>query len=149
MISNEYEVVNTKKDADLDIVKEGAKSCSKIDTTIMGEDSDLLVLMLNNYSPNFRHQLYFRSDILSQKAQPAMYNIKDILSAIGPELKKPLLFLHAFTGCDTTSLIFGVGKPAASQLLLKCDEFQKCAAVFYSQNQSYDEVESSWKKAVV
>lgn len=119
LISNGCEVVNTTGDAEMDVVKEGVKSCSKMNTTIIGEDSDLLVLILNHYSPNFRHQLYFRSNILRQKTQSVMYNVKDILSAIGPELRKRLLFLHAFTGCDTTSHIFGVGKPAAFQLLLK------------------------------
>ena len=45
-----------------------------------------------------------------------LYTISEI-QAVFPHVKQHLLFIHAFTGCDTVSSIFGLGKKSALALL--------------------------------
>ena len=47
---------------------------------------------------------------------------------MGSELCTHLLFLHAFTGCDSTSRIYGVGKKLAFQKFLKDDSILRNSA---------------------
>ena len=37
-------------------------------------------------------------------------------------IKKHLLFLHSWLGCDSTSAVFGKGKPKVVQMLAKSNE---------------------------
>ncbi len=69
--------------------------------------------------------LYFRSD----KAKTTkVYDINRLKLILGDHLCSQLLFVHAITGCDTTSRIFGVGKKAAFQKLVKGDQLLPTAS---------------------
>ena len=59
----------------------------------------------------------FRSDTSKTgQKKKRIWNIKKTKFVIGPETCSFLPFVHAFTGCDTTSRIYGIGK---GQLLKK------------------------------
>ena len=60
--------------------------------------------------------LYFRSD---KANADKLYHINELKIVLGEELCSQLLFLHAYTGCDTTSRIFGVGKKSVFHKLVK------------------------------
>ena len=54
------------------------------------------------------------------------------------------MFIHAVTGCDMTSRIFGVGKKTAFQKLIKGDPvLQSCANAFTVPNQTTEKVVSA------
>lgn len=92
-------------DADLEIVKAAVTMSTTKSTTLIGEDTDLLILLLYHGKPESK-ELYFRSD----KGKPNVYNIKILKNLLGDGVCTDLLFAHAFTGRDTTSRFFGVGK---------------------------------------
>ena len=48
--------------------------------------------------------------------------------------KKHILFLHAITGCDTTSAIFGKGKNRVMKLFEKRPDLHQAAQVFQQEN---------------
>ena len=75
-------------------------------TTLIGEDTDMLVLLLH-YMQQANNDLYFCSD---KANADKLYHINELKIVLGEELCSQLLFLHTYTGCDTTSRIFGVGK---------------------------------------
>lgn len=50
--------------------------------------------------------IYFKSEKSKQT-----WSIKNAVEDLGPEFTKTLLVIHALTGCDTTSAIYGKGKP--------------------------------------
>ena len=60
----------------------------------------------------------------------------------------PAAFLHAFTGCDTTSRPFGVGKAAALNKLKNCAQMQAAAQVFLKEASS-EAVQSAGEKSLV
>ncbi len=77
-------------------------------TTLIGEDTDLLVLLLYLAAKDCK-DLYFRSDKHKEK-RINVYNIKVLKQLLGDGVCSDILFAHAFSGCDITSRIFGVGK---------------------------------------
>ena len=79
--------------------------------------------------------LVFQNDIkvpLFQRCvsqQMARYiDIGLIVCAIGLQVCKALLGLHAFTGCDSVSSFVGIGKVKPLKILSKNDEFQEVFA---------------------
>jgi hypothetical protein len=109
------EVIHAHGDADVDIVKAAVASAKLRDTTLVGEDTDILILLLY-YVERDSKKLYFRSDKLKSKYVYDICSLKDLL---GCEVSTQLLFVHAFTGCDSTSRIYGIGKKALFQKLIK------------------------------
>lgn len=148
LIGNELQlkkckVIYASEDADTTIVHEGIESSKTKDTIIIGEDSDLLVLLLSRQV--FTHYtLLFRSDVLKK----ASYDIHNIQRVLGPNLYNDL-FLHSFTGCDTTSHIHGIGKSTAFKMLRNNKEFRKQAHIFCSPNRSQEEIAVAGQKAVL
>ncbi|KAL2082773.1 hypothetical protein ACEWY4_022591 [Coilia grayii] len=133
-------VINATGDADVDIVKAAVEASLLHPTTVIGEDTDLLVLLL--YYAQGSNNLFFRSDRSKAAGSPKVYDINHIKLVLGHEVCSQLLFLHAMTGCDTTSRIFGVGKKIALQKLLQGDPFlQSCANAFIIPNQTAEVID--------
>ena len=99
-------VINAPGDADVDIVKVAIRASQHQPTTLIGEDTDLLILLLYYAETNNRGH-YFRSD---KSKVPKVYDISKMKQVLGRDLCSQLLFIHAFTGCDTTSRIFRCGQ---------------------------------------
>ena len=99
-------VVHAEGDANVDIVNAAITMSSFQSTTLIGEYTDLLVLLLF-YAESSSHDLYFRSDKNKEKSR--VYNIKILKQLFGTDICSVLLFAHAFSGSDTTLRIFGVG----------------------------------------
>ena len=117
-------VINAAGDAGVDIVKAAVEESQKQSTTVIGEDTDLLVLLLFYADPDTR-DLYFRSD---KSKDIKVYHINLIKKVLGSNLCSHMLFIHSFSGCDSTSRIFGLGKKAVFQRLVKGDSIIQTAA---------------------
>ena len=90
------DVIQAEGDADVEIVKAATCMSAFRPTSLIGEDTDL-VLLLFHTDVSKCTALYFRSNkVLKQVHCEAVCN--------------DLLFLHAFTGCDSVSRVFGIGK---------------------------------------
>ena len=97
-------------DADQLIVMTTVESTERQPTVLIGEDMDLLVLLLYPQRSKTANR-YF--SIPSQSHEKTGGRLWDILSAklkLGDTLCDQILFLHAFFGCDLTSRIYGIGK---------------------------------------
>lgn len=91
-------VIVAEDDADVDIVKSAISSSENQRTAVIGEDTDLLILLLHHAS--FENKdLYLRSDRSCGRRQT--YDIIKMKHALGQNVCLHLLFLHAFTGCDS------------------------------------------------
>ncbi|KAG7169069.1 hypothetical protein Hamer_G018838 [Homarus americanus] len=128
----------------MDIVKAAVKASHQL-TTLIGEDTDLLILLLYYAEANNRG-LYFRSD---KSTVAKVNNISEMKQVLGSDMCSQLLFIHAFTGCDTTSRIFSVGKKSAFQKLVNGElTIQTCANVFLLPNQANSVIEDLGSKAM-
>ena len=101
-------VVHAEGDADCLIANEALKSAKEHATHVVGEDTDLLVLLLHHVQQDM-NRVYFSS---SKAGTTRVWDIKKTQANLGPDVCKSILFAHAFSGCDTTSCPFGVGKAA-------------------------------------
>ncbi|CAH2085001.1 unnamed protein product [Euphydryas editha] len=93
------------EDADTLIVNTAIKEASSHDSVeIVGEDIDLLVL-LAGLAPD-KNNIFFRKPAKGNTPEnlysPHSFKHKSVLEHI--------LFIHAFSGCDTTSSFYNIGK---------------------------------------
>ena len=141
-------VVNAHGDADVDIVNTVVETSLQHTTTLIGEDTDLLVLLLY-YPQGEIMNLYFRSDKPKADGTIEVYHINRIQEVLGHEMCSQLMFIHAMTGSDTTSRIFGVGKKTAFQYLAKGDPcLRYCVIAFTIPNQTTEVIDNLGCKAM-
>ena len=115
-------------------------------THIIGEDTDQLVLLLYHAPANDCKHLHFRSD----KGTPNEYNITVLKRLLCDDACSDLLFIHAFSGCDTTSIIFGVGKKSVVQKVIAGDYvLHECSKVFRTPTADPDTVETTGCEVMV
>ncbi|GBO20645.1 hypothetical protein AVEN_152499-1 [Araneus ventricosus] len=102
-------------DADVHIVKTAIETYEKIKKqVVIGQDVDLLVL-LNALTPAYMDILMLKEG--NGKIKDRFYCSKDLRNSdLVIECKKSILFLHAISGCDTTSGFYGRRKLQAVQL---------------------------------
>jgi hypothetical protein len=114
-------------------------------TTLIGEDADLLVLLLYHGKVGSK-DLYFRSD----KEKPHVYHIRSSKVLLGSDVCTSLIFAHAYTGYETTSRIFGVGKKSVFQNVIINDSvFRSYSKVFCSPNRDHGSVENAESQAIL
>lgn len=118
------EVRHAAADADTMIVDTALEKVNNgQEVTVVATDTDIIVMLLNRTGNDRNIQV-----VSPVGSENKIYNIKEIQDQIGSK-KDYLMFVHAITGCDTTSSLFGIGKKKAFKLLEK-REMQDCAAVF-------------------
>ena len=88
------------------IVRKAIELGEHDDVVVIADDTDILVLFV--YHAHSLHQIYMETKhaITIDAAQQALGDVY-----------RSLLFVHAMTGCDTTSAMFGVGKTKAFNVL--------------------------------
>ena len=104
------DVFHATSDADVLIVQKAIESADNQDTTLVGDDTDLLVLLLY-HTKLTSYNLFFAPEP-RKNAKKRVWDIKKAKNNLGPFTCKHILFLHALLGCDTTSRLFGIGKGA-------------------------------------
>ena len=151
LIGNHLEMANCsviycKDDADVDIAVTACKSVLSNNVTVVGEDSDVLVLLLyysTIYSSNYK--LIYKSDKAASK-----YGDHDIFryrDELGKDMCIHFLFLHAYSGCDTTSSFFGFSKQGVFKFFQNNVDMQFQSKIFTTVNSSQKEIEIAGLKA--
>ena len=97
-------------DADLLVVQTAKEKAESSPVVVVGEDTDILVLLIH-YASSTQHQIFMRSSATSTTKK--IWNIRKAATALGSYACRVLPVVHAITGCDTTSRLFGVGKGSA------------------------------------
>ena len=137
LTQKDVKVKHADADADLLIVTTAIESADVSETHLIGEDTDLLVLLCYYVSQD-AHRLIFRSDSRQSSVKPKVWDIQKTQTILGKETCKLLPLSHALTGCDTTSRIYGISKPAVLKSLLKDDTFRILSASFLNANSKVD-----------
>ena len=123
---------HAKHDADVLIVQTAIASARTKDTVLVGDDTDLLVLLLHHADLNA--QLFLAPEPKKATKTRRIWCIKQTKELLGPKVCDNLLFIHAILGCDSTSRLFGIGKGMALKKVKSDTSFLKQAKVF-SQSQ--------------
>jgi len=122
-------------DADVLIIKAAVEKSLQHTTTLIEENTDLIVLLLY-YAQDVNKGLYLRSDKSQSHGNFTVYDSNRLKEFLGPDIYSQL-FIHAVTGCDLTAQIISVGKKTAFQKLLKGDSvLRSCANTSSLLNQT-------------
>lgn len=145
LTSEGFTVKQASEDADTLIVNTAIEESFKTDSvTIVGEDVDLLVILtalagsnnnihfLKQGKGNTENKLYTQSSM-----------------KYGSVIKDNILFLHAFSGADTTSAFYKKGKLKFVNLLEKHEELQELAAVFKKPHADPTEIAEAGKAFIL
>ena len=95
---------------------------------MIDEDTDLLILLC--HQPSTENNIYFTSD--KNTNQIKIWNINETKSI----LTKIHLIIYAFTDCDTTTRLYGIGKGK----VLKTKYDQKQSYVFMKKDASHEDI---------
>ena len=99
----------------IDIVKATVERTRHCTTTLVGVDTDLPILLLH-YSRTDNEIIYFRSDANKQSKEHRVYNINLLKETLGDDVCNELLFIHVYSGCDSNSRIYGIGKVSLPEI---------------------------------
>ena len=143
------EIHQARGDADVLIVQTALTSAAKQETVLVGDDTDLLVLLIY-HAKNVRHNVFFRPETrrASQKGNRC-WNIPAMRALLGSVVTNNIMFLHAILGCDTTSGVYGLGKKLSISKIKSDSQFQDQAKVFMSQGANKDDIISAGETALV
>ena len=123
-------VFHADGDADNLIVSKAIESAQTMPTALVGDDTDLLCLLIFHAEKETNPIYFAPTPKQNSKKAPRLWDIKHLQNKLGQQLCRNILFLHAFSGCDTTSRIYGFGKKQVLKLL-QSSEFQSIANTFY------------------
>lgn len=120
-------------DADTMIIQTAIEVSQNRNVVVVGTDTDLLILLIQLSQPNNCLYLFKPG---SGTHPNKVYNISHVQQSLPTDFCSNLFFLHAMTGCDTTSALYRQGKKKAFNLLQKNPELQKCVDVFNNPSSS-------------
>ena len=136
-------------DADCLIVKQAIESALTKETILVGEDTDLLILLI--YFADLKgHKIYLKSETKQySKRKMTLLDIQLIKKSLGLLVCTNILFIHSIARCDTTSALFGIGKSQQLTLFKDSVIFREQAKVFDGKFSSKEEIIVSGERALV
>lgn len=135
-------------DADLLTVQTAVGIAQTSSVAVIGEDTDLLVLLCH-HSLEDQSDVYFLSDSNNRcLTKKKIWDIKKTVNVLGQDIAYVLPFIHAFSGCDTTSHIHGFGKSILLKRTMSTESFRTHAHVFMKKS-THDEVEIAGQELLV
>ncbi len=145
---NEHRIKTASADGDADtmIAKTGVQLSTLGRTHVIGEDTDLLVLLCH-YCSDESKGLIFRSDRKTAKSR--VWDIDIVRRTLGTGLCHLLPVVHAIGGCDTTSRLFGVGKGIPVKKAQNDDYFKSQVQTLSNSKVTAVEVETAGERAIV
>ena len=133
------EVKSASADADTLILNTAIERSRTLRTTIIGEDVDFLVI-LTALAP-INNDIYFLKP-RSGRVKTKTYSSRS-LQLQYKAVKEFILLAHAFSGCDTTSSIFGKGKKQLLKLLQNEPLVKDVINTFNNKNSKHKEIQKA------
>lgn len=119
--SSGQDVFQCPEDADTKIVAtslELAAGSTNKPIVVVADDTDIAVMLLYHWRDTFDKIIFY------QEKNRLGWDIKTAAAKCHP-YRSHLLFVHAWSGCDTVSATFGKGKTSFLNVLHKSDEVQR------------------------
>ena len=141
--------IHARADADTLIVETAINSARTMDTVLMGDDTDLLILFCYHADMNSK-DIFFQPQLKSNSTKCMVWDIKKTKELLGSNVCEVILFIHAILGCDTTSRLHGLGKASALKMVTKDSNFHTLAQTFCSDElQSQETIIKAGELALV
>ena len=125
-------------DADYDTAMTACDAAQTVPVVVVGDDTDLLVLLLHHFDPDSHNPIYLQT---SSKT----ISIPVLQTSLDPTLSQLILFTRALSGCDTISRPYGIGKLSA---IAKHQALAIHTDTFLTSDQSRDTIEGAGHQAL-
>ena len=127
-------IIQCRDDADTSIVSNAIDFASfghKV--TVVADDTDILILYFWNSK---MEEIVLKHEKRGPHGLEKVIHIDQITTHLDNTIRNNLLFIHAFTGCDTTSAIHGKGKQSIFKHIKESEEVRRCCQIFKDENAS-------------
>ena len=114
-----------KDDADAMIVKDALEFAVNDKVVVVADDTDVAIMLLHHCKED-HHDIF-----LLQQSAGKCWSILECSRKI-PDIKQHLLFIHAWSGCDSTSTTHGKGKVNFLNLIRKSKKLQSASETMMS-----------------
>ena len=143
------QAIQSSGDADVLIVQTAIQSAVTRPTVVIGEDTDLLNLLLHHINQDC-HRIFFTSEQkLRSKGTTKLWDIKHVKSKLGQEICDTILHIHALLGCDTTSILYSIGKGVALHKFKRENSFRCLSQIFGSPSSMKEEIIAAGEKSLL
>ena len=135
-----HQIYQCEGDADTTIVDVALRcALTKEAVTVVAEDKDILIFLLYFWNKEMGN-VSMRSE--PRKGQVLKeFNIGWMAKKLNENIVKHILFIHAWSGCDTTSAIFNQGKNKIMKFVESGDDnIISICSVFDRENATQDEI---------
>ncbi|MES9882369.1 MAG: hypothetical protein ABW185_15970 [Sedimenticola sp.] len=75
---------------------------------VVAEDTDIFIMLLHHWTIDMADIVIRKESSRSKTGQ--VYSLMEAYDSIPDDIRKHILFIHAWSGCDTTSATYGHGK---------------------------------------
>ena len=145
------EIHHAKGYADVLIIETTVQSAMSCETTSVGDDTDLLVLLCFHVKED-SCEVFFKPEIRSgTKKSPRCWNIKYVQRVLGRAVCKNLLFAHmpSSSVIQLTSLVFSIGIGLAHKHIRSDNHFIIRAEIFLRENATLADISSAGEAALL
>jgi 5'-3' exonuclease len=132
------QVSHSSGDADYDIAMTACRIALTMPVVVVGDDTDLFILLQHHFSIENHHAIYLNT-------ATKLIDISILKKELDPDLSYSLLFIHALSGCDTTSKPHGIGKMSAMGIYRELKEF---TVFFMAAATNREEIEQVGNQAI-
>lgn len=131
LVCHGHTVHKADSDADTLIVSSVLElSSDGTQVTVVSDDTDILVLLVYHVTDEMG-QVYMQNVAKGRtQTNPTVHNIQQLRHHVGPHITRHILFIHAMSGCDTTSSPFKQGKVKVLKCIAKSSVARDSAEIF-------------------
>lgn len=108
-----------------------------------------LQILLISHVDRTSHDIHFKPEPKVNTTKVRVWDIKKTKVNLGSRISDNLLFVHAILGCDTTSRVFGIGKPTALNKIRRSNHFVEISQIFLNPVATKDVIISAGEAALV
>ena len=130
-------VHQSTEDADTMIVRCALQYANEgSEVNVVADDIDVLVLLMYHWNQNMQ-SIYF---LPKARKDLKIWRISDLVRQAVPIVTSYLPFLHAWSGCDTTSTTYGQGKVCQMKKIKQSKDVQMIAELIMDHSATTEQV---------
>ena len=138
--SSGIQCLHAEADADRLMALSDIYSAKDTVTVVNSEDTDVLKLLLH-LTPKLSKDIIFVPHLHKIcKEKQRLWPIQEVQRSLGYEFCSFLLFIHSFSGCDTTSRPYGMGKASILAKVTSNSKLGECADIFTLPSSNKDQI---------
>ena len=139
--SNGQTVHNSTGDADTLIVNCALQiAMDGQEVNVVADDTDVLILLMHHWRDSMADVYILSQPKSTSKKGLQVWRIRDLVAKAGTLIVSHLLFLHAWSGCDSTSATFGQGKTSLIKKIQDNAEVQQISSLISDSQVTAEEV---------